>query len=67
MGGIIAGILAVIVIVQEIRIHRLMERLLLQACIPSLDLGPVRATAKSDDAPARLDTRRKIMSVQIPD
>lgn len=68
MEGIIVGVLAALVIVQEIRIHRLVNRLLLQADVPQY-LGPVRTTppvAKSGDPVERVDTRKKLFSVNIP-
>ena len=62
---IIIGFLIVGLVVQEIRIYRLVERLLLQANIPQLT--PVRIpTFTTTDAPQPTDTRRKIATVRIP-
>lgn len=61
---IVIGILIVGLVVQEIRIHRLIERLLLQANVPQM-LGPVRSTPPIQ-TPEAIDTRRKLATVKIP-
>lgn len=61
---IIIGFLIVGLVVQEIRIHKLIERLLLQANVPQT-LGPVRSTPPTE-TPEAIDTRRKIATVKIP-
>jgi hypothetical protein len=66
---IIIGILAAVVIIQEIRIHRLINRLLVQASIPQY-LGPVRTaapviTTTIPDPPAPIETRKKLFSVKM--
>jgi hypothetical protein len=66
---IIIGILAAAVVVQEIRIHKLINRMMLQASIPQY-LGPVRTTApvvttEIPDPPAPLETRKKLFSVKM--
>lgn len=61
------GVLAVIIVIQEIRLQRLVNRMMLQANIP--DLSPVRTTppaARGPDPIERPDTRRKVGSVKIP-
>ncbi len=64
--AIIIGILAALVIVQEVRIHRLINRLLFQANVPSY-LGPVQTTPpRTTETPERVDTRKKLFSVNIP-
>lgn len=63
---ITVGILSTVIIVQEFRIHKLVERLLLQASIPTLE--PVRTSAPvSAPDPEKPQGRRKMFSVQIPD
>jgi hypothetical protein len=69
---IIIGILAVIVVVQEWRIHKLYGRMMFQANVPQY-LGPVRTTAPVavsttiPDPPEKIETRRKIATVKIPE
>lgn len=68
---IIIGILVLAVVMQEIRIHRLVNRLLLQASIPEY-LVPVRTTApviKSLDKESLvpIETRKKLFSVKMVD
>jgi hypothetical protein len=66
---IIIGILVLAVIVQEVRIQKLVNRLLFQASIPEY-LGPVRTTAPivespDKETPAPIDTRKKLFSLKM--
>ncbi len=62
---IIIGLLVVLLAYKEWRIHRLEERMMLQANIPQLT--PVRVHRDSEtETPAPVDTRRKIASIRIP-
>lgn len=55
----------VIIVVQEYRIHLLVERMMLQANIPSL--MPARTTAPAHNDTPVVDTRKKLFSVKIPE
>lgn len=59
------GILILVVGFQEYRIHRLVDRLLLQAHIPDIS-RPVPASPPSIPNPDVVETKRKLFSVQVP-
>lgn len=59
---VIIGILTIIVVGQWILIWRLLDRLLVQAHVPSL--GPVRTTPPLSQ-PQRPDTRKKLFTVNV--
>ncbi len=61
---IVIGVLIGLLALQEYRIHRLVERMLLQANIPSL--APHRAAPPRESTPERVDTRKKLFSVSVP-
>jgi hypothetical protein len=66
---IIAGILALVVIVQEYRYHKLVERMLIQSVAPA-HFGPVRAmppTAVGDGPVEKTNFRKKLFSVKVPE
>lgn len=65
--AILVGVLAILVIVQEIRYDRVVKRMLLQANIPSL--APARTSpppSRNTDPIEQPDTRRKLFSAKIP-
>lgn len=61
---IIIGFLIAMVAMQEYRIHRLIERMLLQANIPQLT--PARVAPPRTDPAEVLDTRKKLFTVTVP-
>jgi hypothetical protein len=64
--AIIIGILVLVIAFQEYRIHKLVERLLLQANVPDIFRPtPVRAPA-SDSEKVAPENRKKLFSLQIP-
>lgn len=57
-------VLASVIAGQFVVIWRLLDRLLIQAHIPTL--GPVRTTPP-EETPVPVETRRKMFSVKIPE
>lgn len=62
----IVGILIAIIIIQEIRVQRLVDRLLLQANVPDIYKPTPAAFPGIEAANERIEKRKKLFSVTVP-